>query len=194
MIDPGTALVRGDSFVARRTAAGIVLDFPVLRATGAALGLGAFALLCGLMPAIGLSALLPLNEANASAMVSLALIGGFAAPFIIASGVFAVLAIYLPANSLHVEIDGDGVRTQRRVFGLVTQSRWIARADIADIEPRIGARYQNVFSDTPRYALVALAARHTTTRAGDVVIAEDIAGQALMAELRTLLHGAAGLK
>ena len=107
MIDPGTALVRGDSFVARRTAAGIVLDFPVLRATGAALGLGAFALLCGLMPAIGLSALLPLDQANASAMVSLALIGGFAAPFIIASGVFAVLAIYLPANSLHVEIDGE---------------------------------------------------------------------------------------
>ncbi len=128
--------------MARRTVGGIALEFPVLRAPGAALGLGAFALLCGLMPAIGLSALLPLDQANASALVSLALIGGFAAPFIMASVVFALLAIYLLANSLHVEISSDGARTRRRVFGCVTQRRFVAAVDIADIEPRIGARYQ----------------------------------------------------
>ena len=156
----------------------------MLRAPGAALGLGAFAVLCGLMPALGLSALLPLESANAPALLSLALIGGFAAPFILASIVFALLAIYLLANSLRVEINAAGVRTERRVFGRVTQLRTIAVADVAGVEPRIGARYQNLFSATPRYALIA---KHCTDRRKDAVIAEDLAGQALMIELRTLI-------
>ena len=156
----------------------------MLRARGVALGLGAFAVLCGLMPALGLSALLPLESANASALLSLALIGGFAAPFIVASIVFALLAIYLLANSLRVEINAAGVRTERRVFGCVTQLRTIAVADVAGVEPRIGARYQNLFSSTPRYALIA---KHCTDRRKDVVIAEDLAGQALMIEVRTLI-------
>ena len=156
----------------------------MLRAPGAALGLGAFAVLCGLMPALGLSALLPLESANAPALLSLALIGGFAAPFILASIVFALLAIYLLANSLRVEINAAGVRTERRVFGRVTQLRTIAIADVAGVEPRIGARYQNLFSSTPRYALIA---KHRAERRNDVAIAEDLIGQALMIELRTLI-------
>jgi hypothetical protein len=170
---------------------GISLEFPVLRAPGAALSLGAFALLCGLMPAIGLSALLPLQTANASAMLTLALIGGLAAPFILASVVFAVLAIYLLANSLSVDITAQGIRAERRVFGRVTRVREIATDDIADIEPRIGARYQNIFSATPRYSLVA---RHRTDRAGDMVVAENLAGQALMTDLLTLISTALRIK
>jgi hypothetical protein len=188
--EAATALAHGDGFFAQRTATGIALTFPVLRARGVALGLGAFAVLCGVMPALGLAALLPLESANATALLSLALIGGFAAPFILASIVFALLAIYLLANSLRVEISTAGVRTERRVFGWVTQNREIARADVADVEPRIGARYQNVFSSTPRYALVA---RHSAERRNDVVIAEDLAGQTLMIEVRTLICTALGI-
>lgn len=162
-----------------------------MRAPGPALCLGAFALLCGVMPALGLSALLPLDGANASAVVSLALIGGFALPFIIASGVFALLAIYLLANSLRVEIGNDGVRSERQVFGCRLKPKAIARADIAGIEPRIAARYQNVFSSTPRYALVAA---HASDRRSDVVIAEDLAGQALMIEVRRLSSTALGIE
>lgn len=180
-------LAHGAVFVARRTANGITLEFPVLRVPGVALGLGGFALLCGLMPALGLSALLPLESANAAALLSLALIGGFAAPFILASLVFALLALYLIANSLRVEIDAQGVRSERRVFGRVTKLCAIARADIVDIEPRIGARYQNVFSSTPRYALVA---KHRAKGGKDVVVAEDLLGQALMIELHSLICSA----
>lgn len=168
-----------------------MLTYAALRAPGGALSLGVFALLCGLMPALGLSALLPLDSANASAMVSLALIGGFAAPFMLASVVFAVLAIYLLANSLRVEVSASGIRTERRVFGRLTRLREIARDDVAEIEPRIGARYQNVFSATPRYALIA---KHRIERGNDVVIAEDIAGQALMIDLRCLIGASLGLK
>lgn len=181
----------GERFVARRNAHGITLEFPVLRARGAALGLGAFALLCGLMPALGLSALLPLENANAAALLSLALIGGFAAPFILASLVFLMLAIYLLANSLRVEINAEGIRSVRRVFGRITKARHIARGDVADIEPRISARYQNVFSATPRYALVA---KHGTDQRNDVIIAEDLAGQARMIEVRALVCSAIGLR
>lgn len=188
--DPA-ALARGNSFVARRTAGGITLEFPALRAPGVAFGLGAFALLCGLMPALGLSALLPLENANAAAMLSLALIGGFAAPFLLASLVFMLLAIYLLANSLQVEIGDEGIYSVRRVFGCITKIRNIARNDIADIEPRIGAHYQNVFSATPRYALVA---KHGSDRLNDVIIAEDLAGQALMIEVRALVCTALNLE
>jgi hypothetical protein len=189
--DIAAAAVSGANFRARRTADGIVLEFPVLRAPAAALGLGAFALLCGAMPALGLSALLPLETADASAMVSLALIGGLAAPFLLASVVFAALAVYLLANSLHVAIDTDGIRTERHVFGRLTRVRRIARKDIAAVEPRIGARYQNVFSAAPRYALVV---RHREDRAQDVVVAEDLVGQALMIEARTLVCAVLGMK
>ena len=171
-----------------RTATGITLNFPVLRAPGVALGLGGFAFLCGVMPALGLSALLPIKDA--SAFVSLALIGGLAAPFMLAAVVFAVLAVYLLANSLFVEIDGDGVRTTRRVFGFVTATHAITRGTIADIEPRIGARYQNVFSSVPRYSLIA---RNSTANNTDVIVAEDLAGQTLMRETRSLLMAALGI-
>jgi hypothetical protein len=185
------APVQGAAFRMRRSAHGLTLDFLPLRAPAPPLGLLAFALLCALMPALGLAGLLPLETSNAAAWVTLALIGGFAAPFILASIVFAWLAIYLLANSLRVEISGDGIRTVRRVFGCVVKRSEIARADIADVEPRIGARYQSVFSATPRYALIA---RHQHQRNKDVVIAEDLAGQALMIELRTLLHTALNIK
>ena len=168
-----------------------MLAFPVLRAPHAALGLGAFALLCGLMPALGLSALLPLDAANTAAVLSLALIGGMAAPFILASGVFAWLAVYLLANSLRVEVSASGVQTERRVFGRVTKRCVIARADIADVEPRISARYQNVFSATPRYTLIA---KHAVERSKDVVVAEDLAGQPLMIDVRTLVCAALSIK
>ena len=184
------ALARGAGFRVHRTPDGITLEFPVLRASGAALGLGTFALLCGLMPAIGLSALLPLESGNASAMVSLALIGGLAAPFMLASVVFMVLAVYLMANSLRVEVSPEGVRTQRHVFGRLIKTAVIAVKDIADIEPLIGARYQNVFSATPRYALIA---RHRDGRNGDIVVAENLAGRQLMHELRTLIGATLGI-
>jgi hypothetical protein len=168
----------------QRTAHGLTLDFPPLRAKAPAMGLLAFALLCALMPALGLAALLPLDTANAAAWVSLALIGGFAAPFILASIMFTVLAIYLLANALHVEVRADGVHSVRRVFGWITKRCEILRSDIAEVEPRISARHQNVFGATPRYALIA---RHRGERSKDVVIAEDLAGQTLMLELRTLV-------
>ncbi len=191
LIDTNTALAHGDGFHVRRTAQGMVLNFFVLRAPGAALGLIAFALLCGLMPALGLSALLPLESGNASALVSLALIGGFAAPFILASVAFAVIAIYLLANSLQVEVCGNVINTERRVFGRITRRSTIARADVADIEPRISARYQNIFSATPRYALIA---KHHAERRQDVVIAEDLCGQALMIDVRTLICSTLNIK
>ena len=188
-IDP--ALAHGATFRWQRSPHGLTLDFPVMRAVGPAASHLAFALLCGLMPALGLSALLPLQPGNAPALLSLALIGGFAAPFVLASVVFASLAIYQLANSLHVEISAAGVRSERRVFGRVTRRCALTRADLADIVPRISARFQNVFSATPRYALIAT---HRRERHCDVVIGEDIAGQALMAATRALICAELDLK
>lgn len=187
MTDRDIALPPDANFRVYRTARGLTLDFPVLRAPGPALGLLAFAAICALMPALGLGALLPLQNADAAAVVSLVLIGGFAAPFILASVMFTLLATYQLANALRVEIDADNVRSERRVFGYVTRRHALARTEIADIEPRIGARFQNLFSKTPRYALVA---RHRDTRARDMVVAEDLAGSAMMQATRDLIRAA----
>ena len=177
-----------------RTPTGITLNFPVLRAPGVALGMGAFAAVCGLMPALGLFALPPIRG-DTPAFLSLALMGGLAAPFMLAAVVFAVLAIYLAANSLHVHIDNDGARTTRRVFGFVTGMRDIGRSDVADIEPRIAARHQNVFSSTPRYSLIARHAQSNTQGCNkDVILAEDLVGQALMSEARSLILAALDLR
>ena len=159
--------------------------FPVLRAPGLALGVGAFGLVCALLPALGLSALLPLRSADAAAMLSLALVGGMAAPFLLASVVFTVLAIYMLANSLTVEVTPARVVAVRRLFGRAVQWREIAVGDIARIEPQINARYQNVFSSTPRYRLVA---RHRVSRAADVLLAEDLVGAAVRDEVQALVE------
>ena len=178
-------------FTVERTPQGLVMHFPVLRAPGAALGLGAFALLCALMPALGLAAVLPVESANASAMLTLAMVGGMAAPFLLASVVFAALATYLAANALQVNINASGAWHERRVFGYFSRQRAIARTDIAEIELRIASRHQNLFSSEPRYTLVA---RHKDGHAGDVVAAEDVRGQALASELASLLQGVLGIE
>lgn len=183
------ARLSGARFSISRSARGIELGFPVLRASGAAISLLVFAVLCGVMPAVGLSALLSLDSGGAAAAVSLALIGGLAAPFIVASVVFLVLAIYLQVNALHVTIDQNGIRSERRIFGRVIARHEMARGDIADIEPRIGARYQNLFSSLPRYALIA---KHHAVRSKDMVIAEDLAGQQQMIDLRAVIEDALG--
>lgn len=172
------------------TADRIVLEFPALRAPVPALSLLAFAALCALFPALGLGALISLDNGSPAMHVSLVLIGGLAAPFLLASAVFAVLALYMLANALHVEICAGDIATERRVFGWVARRRHIARADIAGIESRIGARFQNLFSSIPRYALIA---RHRDSRAGDVVIAEDLKGEAAMQAMRSRVHQAIGL-
>jgi hypothetical protein len=171
-------------------AEGMVLEFPALRAPVPALSLLAFAALCALLPALGLGALVSLDNGSPAMHVSLVLIGGLAAPFLLASAVFAVLALYMLANALRVEAGAGGIVTERRVLGVLTRRRHIARADIAGIEPRIGARFQNLFSSLPRYALIA---RHRGSRAGDVVVAEDLAGEAAMQAMLARLSRAVGL-
>lgn len=178
-------MVRGGTFYTRLAADGIEFVFPVLRAPGVALGVGAFAFACALLPVLGLSAMLPLKSADAAGMVSLALIGGVAAPFALASVVFGVLAIYMLANSLTVRVTPADVTAVRRVFGRAVQRREIARGDIARIESHVSARHQNVFGATPRYRLLA---RHRESRGADVVIAEDLIGGAARDKVQTLVE------
>ena len=167
------------------------MDFHVMRSPGAALGLLAFALLCALLPALGLGALLPMKNAGAGSLITLALVGGMAAPFIFACVVFGTLAVYLAANSLHVEVDKNGARHERRVFGLRTRVASIARHDITRVDLRIASRHQNLFSREPRYTLIA---RHVTGAERDLVVAEDVRGRELATELTALLYGALDIK
>jgi hypothetical protein len=178
-------MVRGGTFRVRRTLDGVELLFPVLRAPGVALTTGVFGLVSAFLPALSLAALLPLQSADGMAMVSLALLGGMAAPFLLASVVFTVLAIYMLSNSLTVTVTPAGVHAIRRVFGRAVQLREIAQDDVAQLESQISARYQNVFGAIPRYRLVA---QHRDGRSNDVVIAEDLIGAEIRDEVQKLVE------
>jgi hypothetical protein len=187
LTDAGTTtlFVRGATFRVQRTANGIEIIFPALRAPGVALSVGAFAFVCALLPVLGLSAMLPVKNGDAAVMLALALIGGMAAPFVLASVVFGVLAIYMLCNSLTVHVTPAGVSAVRRILGRPVKLSEITRGDIARIEMQINARYQNVFGTTPRYRLLA---RHRESRSADVVIAEDLIGTEVRDDVQTLIE------
>jgi len=187
LTDAGTTTlsVRSATFRVQRIANGIEIIFPALRAPGVALSVGAFAFVCALLPVLGLSAMLPLKSGDAATMLSLALIGGMAAPFVLASVVFGMLAVYMLCNSLTVRVTPAGVSAVRRIFGRPVKLSEITRGDIARIEVQINARYQNVFGTVPRYRLLA---RHRESRSADVVIAEDLIGTAVRDDVQTLVE------
>jgi len=169
---------------------GIALCFPPLRTPHVALVLGLFGIACLALPLFALSGLLATSQSNAHGLLMIALVGAFMAPLPVFGVVFVGLAVYLPANSLTVEVSPSGIRTVRRVFGLVCSRRELKCADIASLEAQIAARYQGLFSAEPYFRLVA---RHATLRKNDLVVAESLKGEALMTQMQALIARHAGL-
>lgn len=122
--------------------------------------------------------------------MAIALLGAFAAPFFVFGVVFAVIALYMLANSLTVNVTPEMIRTVRRVFGLAWARRELGCADITAIEAQISAKYQNLFGAEPYFRLVA---RHATQRDRDLVVAESLRGKAVKAEVQALITHYAGL-
>ncbi len=184
MTDGTEALPRNIVRLSPRPDDGIELYFPPLRAPAGALGLGLFGALCVALPLFALSGLLPMGGNEAHSLLALALLGAFVAPFPVFGAVFVGLAVYLLANSLTVTVSSSAIRTVRRVFGLALKRRELKCADIASLEAQSAAKYQSVFSAEPYYRL---AARHATLRHNDLVIAESLQGEALMAQMQALI-------
>lgn len=201
---------------------GITLYFPPLRTPQAALAVGLFGIACLILPLFALSGLLATSQNNAHGLLMFALLGTFMAPLPVFGVVFVGLAVYLPANSLTVEVSPSAIRTVRRVFGLVCSRRELKCADIASLEAQIAAKYQGLFSAEPYFRLVARrtrrgeargregaqatgtipplardfreeVARHATLRKNDLVVAESLKGEALMAQIQALIARHAGL-
>lgn len=169
---------------------GVELYFPPLRTPEVALALGFFGLLCLALPLFAIIGLLPAGGTDAHGLLVIALLGAFVAPFPVFGAVFVALAVYMLANSLTVNVSPLAIRTLRRVFGLSLSRREIGRPDIATIEAQIAAKYQSLFSAEPYFRLVV---RHATQGNRDLVVAESLKGEALMAQVRELIAGHAGL-
>jgi hypothetical protein len=118
------------------------------------------------------------------------LVGGFALPVLAFGVVFLALAIYLLANSLTVTAGTDHIAAVRRLFGLTLSRRTLSCADIASVEPRIAARFQSKFTAQPRFHLVA-----RSRNPGEValVIAESLAGRAVMEQVAARIADATGI-
>ena len=169
---------------------GIELYFPPLRAPGIAAMLGLFGVVCMVLPLLAASSLLAAGGSAVHGLLAIALVGSFVAPFPVFGAVFVALAVYLLANSLTVTVNPSAIRTVRRVFGMCLRRREIKCRDVAAIEDRIAAKYQSLFSAEPQFRLIA---RHATQPRYDVVVAETLAGEAMMAQVQGLIAGHAGL-
>lgn len=172
------------------TAQGIELYFPALRGAPAALGLAAFGFVCAAIPAVAGMALISALGFDAHGMLVIALLAGFVVPLFAFGLIFIALAVYQLANSLYVRVERAGIATARRAFGLTFARKLIAAADIVAIEPQIPSRLQSPFLAEPSYRLVAVTRVPARTR---VVVAENLAGEALMDHVRTLIERAANI-
>lgn len=169
---------------------GIELYYPPLRAPEAAAMLGMFGVVCIALPLFAISALLGAGGSEAYGLLAIALVSSFVAPFPIFGAVFMVLAVYLLANSLTVTVTPATIRSERRVFGLSVRRREINCRDVAALEDGVAAKYQGLFSDQPRFRLIA---RHAALSRHDVVVAESLAGEAMLAQVRSMIAEHAGL-
>ncbi|MDP1718789.1 MAG: hypothetical protein Q8L40_12020 [Burkholderiales bacterium] len=152
--------------------------------------LGMFGGVCILLPLLAVSALMSSGGSVAYGLLTIALAGSFVAPFPVFGAVFVALAVYLLANSLTVTASPAAIRSVRSIFGICLRRREIKREDIAAIEDRIAAKYQSLFSAAPQFQLIA---RHATQPKLSVVVAENLAGVAMMAQVRDLIAGHAGV-
>ncbi len=169
---------------------GIELYFPPLRAPEIASLLGMFSFICIVLPLLAASNFLAAGGSSAHSLLAIALVGTFLVPFPVFGVVFAGFAVYLLTNSLTVTVSHAGIRSVRNIFGVCVRRREIHREDIAAFEDRIAAKYQNLFSAAPQFQLIA---RHATQPKLSVVIAENLAGETMMAQVRDLIASHAGV-
>jgi hypothetical protein len=170
-----------------RTADGVELYFPPLRAPEVALPLAAFGVIAAAMPAVAIVALLPVAVTSAGNLLGASLLGGFVVPFVAFGSFIVALAIYMLANALHVRVSASAIDTARIVFGVVVKRRRLDRHEIVAVQPEIPSRYQSLFSSTPSYQLVA-----RDSHARRVVVAETLRGETAMEEIKALIENPAG--
>lgn len=165
----------------------IELYFPPLRTPEVALLLGLFGMVCMALPLFTLAGV---PAGGAHGLLAIALLSAFVAPFPVFGAVFVALAAYMLANSLTVSVNASAIRTVRRVFGFALSRRELKCAEITGLKAQIAAKYQELFSREPYFRLVA---RHATLRRKDLVVAESLKGEAMMAQMQALIARHAGL-
>ena len=168
-------------------AGGIELYFPPLRDAAAALALGAFGVLCTVLPLAAVDALVPAGVPLPYGLMVLALIGGIVAPFMLCGIVFVALAVYMAANTLRVSVNASRIIAVRRAFGLRVSRHELACPEITEINADIPSRLQNPFRTATSYRLVA---RARAGRARDVVVAESLSGEDVMQRVRREIEAA----
>jgi hypothetical protein len=171
-----------------RSADAVELYFPPLRMPEVAIPFALFGAICAGIPGVLIAALVPAAgaDADASGLLSAALISGFVLPFAAFGAVFILLAVYMVANALHVRADVTSISTARLICGVIVKRRHIARADIASIDAEIASRYQSVFSSRPVYQIVIRGRNRERVIAG-----ETLRGEAEMEYIRALIDNPA---
>jgi hypothetical protein len=152
--------------------------------------LGAFGVLCAVLPLAAIDALVPQGVPLPYGLLVLALIGGIVAPFMLCGIIFAGLAVSMVANSLSVSVNATRIVVFRRAFGLPVSRRELACSEVKEIEAEIPSRFQNAFRAGISYRLVA---RARAGRGRDLVVAESLPGEAVMQSVKREIENACRL-
>ncbi|MEJ2132514.1 MAG: hypothetical protein P8Y95_13075, partial [Gammaproteobacteria bacterium] len=107
-------------------------------------------------------------------------------------GLFAVLlamiALYLPFNSLDVRFGEQEVRMQRRWLGVPISSRWMHLEEVQDVKVGKGSSTTYMGKTTVRYRVLLV------LRSGkDVTVAEGLTPLARAEALESLIKGRLGI-
>jgi len=181
-----------------RSSRGLTLYFPPLRTPAAAFALALFGAACLTLALLAGIALAPLAYTGPAGVLAIWMMSIFLLPFAAFGVAFLALAAYQVANSLTVEVDASGLRSVRRVLGIATARRSVAREDVTAIDaiavqrhrlPREAAAYYSLIARTRSGAGLTLAAALTSGRLADyrnrrIVVAESLRDEALMEEIR----------
>lgn len=161
------------------------LFFPPLRMISVALPLAAFGVIAGGLAAVGAAVMVAGDLTTGAGILGAVLLAGFVAPFALFGLTFVLLAIYMMANALTVQIDPRGARSERKLFGFTVRQSFMRRDVMRRIEPRILSRHQSLFSGAAFYQLVAYAAGGET-----MTLAEGLHGEEMMNEVRQRIESA----
>jgi hypothetical protein len=170
-----------------RTQEGTELYFPKLRMPEVSLALGAFGVIGTALTGLTLLALLPSALATPAGLLTSVLLASFVAPFMLLGLASIFTAIYMVSNTLHVRVTTGSIQTERIIFGAIVKRARVERSAVTAIEPEIASRYQNIFSSTPVYQLIA-----TSAGGGRIVVAETLKGDAVMHYVQRLIENPSG--
>lgn len=164
------------------TPRGVRLHFPALRGWRRSLRLALIGVALFVPSCYAAMAFAPPAFPDAAAVLTLALTASVVFPVLLFGALFVLVALYAVANSLTVEVDTNGISTERRVLGFSIRTRTLPAAAIRALESKPVIAHRGLGGHTS-FQLIAAA---TGPHAG-LIVADGVPDETQANALKTLI-------